>query len=73
MEFRESHTVYRLIIQHPVPWRYKSPGTILDAEDNVVAQEESIGGKIPQVLFDFIWATYWEFLQPSNPENTNSY
>ena len=63
-DFSESPTGFRLLVQHPVPWRYVSNhgdegrSAILDANGDEVVRESQVS----VVVFDAIWAVYFDLL-----------
>jgi hypothetical protein len=62
--FSESATGFRLLLAHPVPWTYKSnyaPGksAIIDKDGKPVVVE----GQVSSVLYDAIWAMYFDLLR----------
>lgn len=60
MSLRDEGSYWRAQLAHPTPWRYKS-GVIYDADDKIVAEES----KMSSVIFDLIWATYFDVLRES--------
>jgi hypothetical protein len=62
--FSESPTGFRLLMEHPVPWRYVSnyadgKSAIVDKEGEPVVKE----GQVSPVVFDAIWGLYFDCLR----------
>ena len=63
-DFKESSACYRLLMEHPVPWKYisgkgDSPSRIVDADDREVVAEVDVSS----VIFSAIWAMYFHLLR----------
>lgn len=62
MSFTESNTAFRLVVEHPMPWKYQTKGPegiILDSAGNVVLRS----GQVSSVIFDTVWGIYFEFFR----------
>lgn len=60
MNFTETNTAFRLMVEHPMPWKYQTKGAegvILDAAGNVVLRDSQVSS----VIFDTVWGIYFEF------------
>lgn len=64
MNLHEEPVYYRLMLDHPVPWRYRA-GVIYDAGDKIVVKE----GQVSQVVFDAIWGVYCDILKHAENED----
>lgn len=60
-DFSESLTGFRLLMQHPIPWKYigGTPAAIVDANEKVIVTETQVSS----VVFDAIWAVYFDLLR----------
>ena len=56
-ELCQEPSYYRVLINHPVPWTYKS-GVIYDANDKEVIKDNTVTSSI----FDLVWAIYCDIL-----------
>lgn len=63
--FKESPTGFRLLMAHPIPWRYDSnwdgdsKAAIIDADNHLIVKES----QVTPVVFDLIWAAYFDLLR----------